>query len=77
MLAAAMRLLPIKDLKDLRALLCRRYYRHAGPKGPEESFSRVRAFQKQGGPVPRHRTFAGETRSPARVAGEGPRATFL
>ena len=36
MFPAAMRLLHIKDLKDLRALLCRRDYRHAGPKGPEE-----------------------------------------
>ena len=38
MFPAAVRLLHLKDLKDLRALLCRRYYRHAGPNGPEEVF---------------------------------------
>ena len=28
----------IKDLKEFRAFLDRGYYRHAGPKGPEEIF---------------------------------------
>ena len=40
MFPAAMHLLQIKDLKDLRAFLrSAGYYRHAGPKGPEEIFS--------------------------------------
>ena len=36
---SALRVLHIKDLKDLSVLLVRRCYRHAGPKGPEEIFS--------------------------------------
>ena len=40
MCPAALHLLPIKDLKDLSAFFRRGYYRHAGPKGPEEMFSR-------------------------------------
>ena len=32
-------MLQIKDLKDLRILFGQGYYRHAGPKGPEEMFS--------------------------------------
>ena len=44
MFSAAMHLLPIKDLKDLSAFFSRRgFYRHAGPKGPEEVFARVRS----------------------------------
>ena len=43
MLFAVMHLLPIKDLKDLSVFLVRGYYRHAGPKGPEEVFSRERS----------------------------------
>ena len=39
MFSAASRVLSIKDLKDLRAFLVGGYYRHAGPKGPEEMFS--------------------------------------
>ena len=40
MFPAAVRLLPIKDLKALSVFLSAGYYRHAGPKGPEEvSFS--------------------------------------
>ena len=42
MLLGMMRLLSIKDLKDL-SFLSRGDYRHAGPKGPEEIFSRVRS----------------------------------
>ena len=38
MLLAAMHLLPIKDLKDLRFFRSARFYRHAGPNGPEEVF---------------------------------------
>ena len=38
MFSAALRLLPIKDLKDLRVFSSVGYYRHAGPKGPEEAF---------------------------------------
>ena len=38
MLLVAMRLLDIKDLKDLSVFGSRGYYRHAGPKGPEEMF---------------------------------------
>ena len=38
MFSAAMHLLQIKDLKDLRAFF-QGYYRHAGPNGPEEIFS--------------------------------------
>ena len=64
-----MHLLPIKDLKDLSVFLVGEYYRHAGPKGPEEIFSRIdrsrgtgpRATVKKNvlhtvgrGPVPRH-----------------------
>ena len=43
MFSAAMRLLSIKDLKDLSVFLGRGDYRHAGPKGPEEMFSRERS----------------------------------
>ena len=43
MLLVAMRLLDIKDLKDLSVFLVRGYYRHTGPKGPEEVFSRERS----------------------------------
>ena len=68
MFSAAMHLLSIKDLKDLSVFLVRGCYRHAGPKGPEEMFSRERsrgtgprATGPEGvrvtvgrGPVPRH-----------------------
>ena len=37
MFSAALHLLQIKDLKDL-SFFGRGYYRHAGPKGPEETF---------------------------------------
>ena len=43
MFPAAMRVLPIKDLKDLSVFFRRGDYRHAGPKGPEEVFSRQRS----------------------------------
>ena len=43
MFLAALRVLPIKDLKDLRAFFSRGYYRHAGPKEPEEVFSHERS----------------------------------
>ena len=36
---AALRVHPIKDLKDLSIFHVRRCYRHAGPNGPEEMFS--------------------------------------
>ena len=36
-----MRVLQIKDLKDLSVFHVQRCYRHAGPKGPEEIFSWV------------------------------------
>ena len=39
MFLAALRVLQIKDLKDLSTFHVRGYYRHAGPKGPEEVFS--------------------------------------
>ena len=39
MFSAAVHLLPIKDLKDLSVFFrSARFYRHAGPKGPEEVF---------------------------------------
>ena len=38
MLFAAVRLLSIKDLKDLSVLRSAPYYRHVGPKGPKEMF---------------------------------------
>ena len=38
MFSAALRVLPIKDLKDLSVYREAAYYRHAGPKGPEETF---------------------------------------
>ena len=38
MFPAAMHLPQIKDLKDLSVFLISGYYRHAGPKGPEEMF---------------------------------------
>ena len=38
MFSAAARVLPIKDLKDLSVFWGRGFYRHAGPKGPEEVF---------------------------------------
>ena len=67
MFPAAMRLPHIKDLKDL-SFLGRGYYRHAGPKGPEEVFSHERSrgtgprptvrknvpITVGRGPVPRH-----------------------
>ena len=43
MFSAALRVLRIKDLKDLRFFSSAGYYRHAGPKGPEEVFSRERS----------------------------------
>ena len=43
MCPAVLHLLPIKDLKDLSVFFRRGYYRHAGPKGPEEMFSRARS----------------------------------
>ena len=42
---------PIKDLKDLRAFCGRAFYRHAGPKGPEEKEETF--FTVARGPVPR------------------------
>ena len=54
MLLAALRVLSIKDLKDLSVFSIRGSYRHAGPKGPEEPFFMVACFPKVGrGPVPR------------------------
>ena len=38
MFSAAVHLLHIKDLKDLSVFRSARFYRHAGPKGPEEVF---------------------------------------
>ena len=43
MFSAALRVLSIKDLKDLSVFWGRGFYRHAGPKGPEEIFSRERS----------------------------------
>ena len=43
MVSAALRVLPIKDLKDLSIFHVRWCYRHAGPNGPEEIFSRERS----------------------------------
>ena len=43
MFSAALRLLSIKDLKALRVFLSAGFYRHAGPKGPEEIFSHERS----------------------------------
>ena len=41
MFSPALRVLSIKDLKDLSVFWDPGYYRHAGPNGPEEIFSRV------------------------------------
>ena len=41
MFPAALRVPQIKDLKDLSVFFGWGFYRHAGPKGPEEVFSRV------------------------------------
>ena len=38
MFSAALHVLQIKDLKDLSVFSSVGYYRHAGPKGPEEGF---------------------------------------
>ena len=38
MFSDALRVLPIKDLKDLSVSFGPGFYRHAGPKGPEEMF---------------------------------------
>ena len=46
MFSAAMHLLQIKDLKDLSVFFGWGYYRHAGPKGPEEIFLRERSRGK-------------------------------
>ena len=43
MFPAALRVLQIKDLKALSAFFRAGFYRHAGPKGPEEMFSRERS----------------------------------
>ena len=73
MFSAAMRVLQIKDLKDLSVFFGRGFYRHAGPKGPEKVFSRERsrgtgprATVKRSvpitvgrGPVPRHASIGG------------------
>ena len=54
MFLTAVRLLPIKDLKALRFFSSAGYYRHAGPKGPEEMFFMGARFPKVGRePVPR------------------------
>ena len=72
---SALRVLQIKDLKDLSVLHVRRCYRHAGPNGPEEVFSRGRSrgtgprarvkksvlFTVGRGPVPRHASIERET----------------
>ncbi len=55
MFSVTMRVLQIKDLKDLSAFFGRGYYRHAGPKGPEEV-----SFTVGRGPVPR-RASVGKT----------------
>ena len=74
MFSAALRVLQIKDLKDLSLFHVRRCYRHAGPKGPEEVFSRERSrgtgpratvkkacrFTVGRGPVPRHASIGTE-----------------
>ena len=52
----ALRVLQIKDLKDLSVFLRRGYYRHAGPKGPEEV-----PFTVGRGPVPRRASIERET----------------
>ena len=46
MFPAALRLLPIKDLKALRVSLSAGDYRHAGPNGPEEVFFTGCVFSK-------------------------------
>ena len=48
MFFAALRVLPIKDLKDLSLFLSAGCYRHAGPKGPEEAFFGGACFPKVG-----------------------------
>ena len=51
----------IKDLKDLENGTGTFFYRHVGPKGPKTPLLTM--------------AIAGETRSDARMASEGPRAT--
>ena len=50
-------------------------------RGPRATIKKTPPLHVGRGPVPRraavYRTFAGETRSDARVASEGPRATVL
>ena len=74
----------IKDLKDLSVLHVRGFYRHAGPKGPEEMFfagviagDRPPRYGEKNvpltvgrGPVPRHATNAGD-RPPRYGSGRG------
>ena len=45
--------------------------------GPRATVSKTAPFTVGRGPVPRHATIAGETRSHARVASEGPRPTVI
>ena len=53
MLCAVVRLLHIKDLKDLNNITRHRLYRHAGPKGPEEiAFSLLSPRRLSAAPAP-------------------------
>ena len=78
MFSAALRMLRIKDLKDLSVYREAGYYRHAGPKGPEEVPITVGR-----GPVPRRASIRTENGLGLRAffarversRGTGPRAT--
>ena len=49
----------------------------AGDRPPRYGCGARLPFTVGRGPVPRHRSIAGETRSDARMASEGPRATVV
>ena len=83
MFSAAMQLLHIKDLKDLRALRESGSYRHAGPKGPEEMFftdaiagNRPPRYGPGRGPLAMSRSGAGAPELQSLVGPKGPEEMF-
>ena len=61
MFSPVSRVMQIKDLKALSVFFGLGYYRHAGPKGPEEMFSYASA---RGGQAPALRARKGSPQGP-------------
>ena len=73
MFSTAVRVLYIKDLKDLSVFFRPGFYRHAGPKGPEEMFH----VNARGGQAPALRARKGFS-SPCAVRDQAlPNYSFL